>query len=231
MNELKNIRLLIKSGFLPQEKRNLKETIFLGLKLYLILTLLKALCFGITLFLDYHNIFDIPKRITLEKLSNYTPLTKVLMIVIIAPIIEEYTYRIGLLFSKRNITITIIGISYFTLKKLSEFDRLYCVLIALGIGISICLILNHKRDDLFFEIWKTNRRKIFYTLLLLFSFLHITDYEITNKLLIYSPIVMLPHFVAGFIYSYARLSSGVILAICIHSFNNGISPLLVIITN
>ena len=229
MNEFKNIWILTKSGFFPKEKRNLKETIFLGLKLYGIMILLKAFCFGISYFLEYYEIFEIPKHITGEKIRTYNPILKILMIAIIGPIIEEFTYRIGLLFSKRNLTITTIGISYFILKNLSGFERLYCILIALGTGIVLYLSLNQKIVALFSKFWIMNRRKIFYGLLLIFALPHLANYELTTELLIFSPIVILPHLVAGFIYSYARLSSGIILAICIHSFNNGIIPLVLLI--
>jgi hypothetical protein len=229
LNEFKNIWILAKSGFLPKEKRNLKETIFLGLKLYGIMILLKAFCFGISYFLDYYGIFEIPKNITGEKLGDYSPILKILMVAIIGPIIEEFTYRIGLLFSKRNLTITTVGISYFTLMNLLELERLYSILIALGIGVVLYLSLNQKIVNLLSEFWKTNRRKIFYGLLLIFSLPHLANYELTSELLIFSPIVILPHLVAGIIYSYARLSSGIILAICIHSFNNGIIPLIAIL--
>jgi hypothetical protein len=229
LNEFKNIWILAKSGFLPKEKRNLKETIFLGLKLYGIMILLKAFCFGISYFLDYYGIFEIPKNITGENLRDYSPILKILMVAIIGPVIEEFTYRIGLLFSKRNLTITTIGISYFILKNLLQLEKLYCILIALVIGIILYLSLNQKNVDLFSKFWKVNRRKIFYGLLLIFSLPHLINYELTTELLIFSPIVILPHLVAGFIYSYARLSSGIILAICVHSFNNGIIPLISLI--
>ncbi|AXT52910.1 CPBP family intramembrane metalloprotease [Aquimarina sp. BL5] len=230
MNEFKNIWILIKSGFLPKKKRNFKETILLGLKLYGILILLKAFCFGLSYFLDSYGIFEMPKHITGEKIKSYGPVSKILMIAIIAPIIEEFTYRIGLLFTKTNLTITIIGISYFTLKNISELERLYCILIAAGIGVVLYLSLNQKFVELFSNFWKMNKRKIFYGLLLIFGLSHIVNYELTTELLIFSPIVVLPHLVAGFIYSYARLNSGILLAICIHSFNNGIIPLVLLIT-
>jgi hypothetical protein len=229
LNEFKNIWILAKSGFLPKEKTNLKETIFLGLKLYGIMMLMKAFCFGLSYFLDFYDIFNIPTHVYGEELRTYDPLLKIVMLAIIAPIIEEFTYRIGLLFSKRNLTITTIGISYFILINLSELERLYCILIALGIGIVLYLSFNQKNVDLFSKFWKMNRRKIFYGLLLIFSVPHLGNYELTTELLIFSPIVILPHLVAGFIYSYARLSSGIILAICIHSFNNGILPLMALI--
>ena len=230
MNEFKNICTLTKSGFLPKEKRNIKETIFLGLKLYGILILMKALCFGISFLLDYSEIFEMPKHITGEKLRSYSPILKISMLAIIAPIIEEFTYRIGLLFTKRNLTITAIGLSYFTLMNLSELERLYSILIALGIGVVLYLSLNQKIVYFLSEFWKNNRRKIFYGLLLVFGLPHLANYELTYELLIFSPIVILPHLIAGIIYSYARLNSGIILAICIHSFNNGILPLIALIT-
>lgn len=230
MNEFKNIWILIKSGFLPKKKRNFKKTILLGFKLYGILILLKAFCFGLSYFLDSYGIFEMPKHITGEKIRSYGPVSKILMIAIIAPIIEEFTYRIGLLFTKRNLTITIIGISYFTLKNISELERFYCILIAVGIGVFLYLSLNQKFVELFSNFWKMNKRKIFYGLLLIFGLSHLVNYELTTEVLIFSPIVILPHLVAGFIYSYARLNSGILLAICIHSFNNGIIPLVLLIT-
>jgi hypothetical protein len=69
LNELKNIWILTKSGFLPKEKRNLKETIYLGLKLYGIL--MKGFCFGISYFLDFYDIFKIPAHIGGEKIRSY----------------------------------------------------------------------------------------------------------------------------------------------------------------
>ena len=114
--EFKNIWVLITSGFLPKEKRDLKNSIVLGVKLFGILILLKAFCFGITYLFDYYEIFKIPKHITLEKIRNDHPITKILMTAVIGPIIEEFTYRSGLLFTKRNLAITITGIFYFTSK-------------------------------------------------------------------------------------------------------------------
>ena len=230
LNEFKNIWILTKSGFLTKENRNLKETIFLGFKLYGILILLKAFCFGLSYFLDYYGIFEMPKHITGEKLRNYSPTLKILMIVIIAPIIEELTYRIGLIYSKQNLTITVIGISYFILKNTFELKRFLCMIIACALAIVLYFGLKKINDDLLSKFWKNNRRKILYGFLLIFGLPHLVNYELTTKLLIFSPIVILPHIVAGFIYSYARLSSGIILAICIHSLNNGIVPLILLIT-
>lgn len=229
MNELKNIWILTKSGFLPKEKRNLKETIYLGLKLYGILILMKGFCFGISYFLDFYDIFKIPAHIGGEKIRSYSSFQRILIIAIIAPIIEEFAYRIGIIFSKQNLTITAIGISYFILLSLTKFQKLYCASIALSLGTILYFSLKKNIVKLLSEFWKENKRKVFYGLLLIFSFLHLGNYEITIELLIFSPIVILRHFLAGFIYSYARLNSGIILAICLHSLNNSLLFIILLI--
>jgi membrane protease YdiL (CAAX protease family) len=229
LNEFKNIWILTKSGFLPKEKRDLKETIFLGLKLYGIMILMKAFCFGLSYFFDSYDIFNMPIHVYGEELRSYDPLLKILIIAISAPIIEELSFRVGLIYSKRNLTITIIGISYFILKNTLGLERFICIMIACTLGLVLYFSLNQVNDDLLSKFWKKNRRKIFYGLLLIFGLPHLANYELTTELLIFSPIIVLPHIVAGIIYSYARLSSGMILAICIHSFNNGILPLISLI--
>ena len=226
MNIFKNLWFLAKSGFIPKKKRNLRETVFLGLKLYGILMLLKAICFGISYFFDYYDIFKMPIHITGEKLREYNPILKITMIAFVAPIIEELAYRIGLIFSKKNLTFTIIGISYFSLKYSTELERIYCIMIAFTLGLILYFSLNQRNVDILSEFWENNRRKIFYGLLLIFGLIHLVNYEFTTELLIFSLIVILPRLVAGFIYSYARLSSGIFLAICVHSLNNGI-PILI----
>lgn len=110
-----------------------------------------------------------------------------------------------------------------------ELNRLYSLLIAIIIGIVLLISLNKKIVNSLSIFWKQNRKAVFYGFLLIFSFSHLTNYEITMDLLIFSPIVILKHFTAGIIYSYARFSSGIILAICIHSFNNAIFPLISLI--
>jgi len=230
LNELKNIWVLAKSGFLTKEKRNLKETVFLGLKLFGILILLKALCFGLLYFLDYYDIFNIPTHIGGEKLRSYSPIIQIIIVAIYAPIVEELTFRIGLKFSKWNFIIASIGLLLLTLRVILQLEWIYCLILSLVFGIIMTQILKDKIVVFLSQFWNNNRRKIFYTLLFLFGISHLGNYEITTELLSFSLIILLPHLSAGFIYSYARLNSGIILAICLHSFNNGLPKLIAMIT-
>ena len=177
MSELKNIWIITKSGFLINEKRNIKETVFLGMKLYGLLLLLKAVSFGLLFLLDYYGVFKIPQHITGENLESYKPLHKIVILVVIAPILEELTYRSGLIFSKQNLIISTIGISYSVL-DLSGLDRLFCILIAFGIGLILFFSFNQKHIKLFSKLWKINRRKIFYGLLFCFGLSHLGNYEL-----------------------------------------------------
>ena len=66
----RGLRDLAKFGYLPKKQSNVKETLVLGLKLYLILWLLKAICFGISYFLDYYNIFQNTNPCEFSTLKN-----------------------------------------------------------------------------------------------------------------------------------------------------------------
>ena len=226
----RGLRDLAKFGYLPKKQSNVKETLVLGLKLYLILWLLKAICFGISYFLDYYNIFKIPTHVSFQLLRTYHPLFQITLIAIVAPTLEELAYRLGLIFSKRNLTVTIAGIFYFALKNFTELDRIYCLMLSLALGVIVYFSLNQSTVVKLSEFWKNNRPKVFYGLLLIFGLMHLVNFEITVELLIFSLIVILPKLVAGFIYGYARLSSGIVLAICLHSLNNGLPKLIQMLT-
>ena len=229
MNELKNIWVLAKSGFLEKDDRNVTDTIFLGLKLFFFLIILKVLWIGVVAFLHYFKIFSIPSQNIGLKFYNYSPIIQFIITVIYAPIIEEFFFRIGLKFSKRNFIILLIGIVYYTLRITTSLELIYCIIFPLVFGLIMHLTLKENNIERLSKFWVNNKRKIFYTLLLAFGFIHLGNYEITPELLIFSSVIVLPHIFAGFIYSYARLNSGIILAICLHSLNNGIPELIAMI--
>ena len=229
MNEIRNIWTLAKSGFLHKEKRSLKATIFLGLKLYGILILMKLISVGLLYLLNLFNIFNMPSNIGGENLRTYNPIIQIIIVAVYVPIVEELAFRIGLKFSKWNFTIASIAMVLSTSRVIFQIEWTYCIIICIVFGIILYLILKDRAVNFLSEFWLNNRRKIFYILLFLFGIGHLGNYEITSELLIFSLIIILPHLSAGFIYSYARLNSGIILAICIHSLNNGLPKIIAMI--
>lgn len=191
----------------------------------------KISTFGIAYLLESFDIFKIPANLNSSKFENSSDFEILFWMAIYAPIVEELTYRLPLKFSKWNLTISIMGLSLAILRIFTEIEYFYCFIFSLGIGCLFYLFLNPKRIEILRVFWVKNKLTIFYSFLLVFSFLHIINYEITLEVLLFSPIIVLPRILGALVYSYVRLSSGIILAIFLHAFNNGIFKVVALISN
>lgn len=70
---------------------------------------------------------------------------------------------------------------------------------------------------------------IFYTLTLIFGFIHISNFELTKTTLFFSPLLVAPQISAGFFLGFIRIRFGLIWAIVLHALYNLIliGPLVV----
>ncbi len=75
------------------------------------------------------------------------------------------------------------------------------------------LIAHFKRNEHLWKVWQENR------------------VNSETELVLFSPIILLPRILGGILYSYLRLNSGIVIAICFHSFNNGIFKIIGMIAN
>ncbi len=60
----------------------------------------------------------------------------------------------------------------------------------------------------------------FYIFALAFGFVHITNYEITTKILLCSPILIAPQFFAGLYFGFIRVKFGLLWSIALHAAYN-----------
>lgn len=61
---------------------------------------------------------------------------------------------------------------------------------------------------------------IFYALTLLFGFYHITNFKITNTILLLSPLLVAPQLFIGMLLGYIRVRLGLLWAITLHALYN-----------
>ncbi len=190
----------------------------------------KVFSIGLVFLLDYLNIFNKPVSLNHSEFEKFTSIQILLLTAVYGPIKEELTFRLALRFSKRNLTIAVIGIAI-TLCRIMGLEYIYSFLLALSIGIILYFTLRRKAIAFLSKLWSKNKLLIFYTSLLTFGYIHLGNYELTAELLLFSPIIVLPKILGGLLYSYLRLSSGIILAICFHAFNNGIFKIITLVAN
>lgn len=219
---LKNIWVLSKTGFANEEKRTFKESIHFLIKLFLFLILIKILYLGLTLLINLSDSVSIPIVSNDFKFDTYSGIQKFFLGAILAPIVEELIFRLNLKFSKRNFLIMFAGIAYSIFKIIIQLDWYYALLITSILTLLLGVLLKNEVLVQLAEFWKKNRLTVFYFLLFSFALLHITNYDLNFSFLMYVPILILPHLLAGIVFSYARLESGIVMAISVHILNNAL---------
>jgi len=229
LRELKNIWKLINTGTVEKEDRKPLKTLIFSGKVLLILFAFKIISIGLIFFLDWLEVFEMPINLNRDKLSSFSEIEILLLTSVYAPILEEIAFRLPLRFSKLNFSLGLLGISLIFCRVLGEFEYVYSLISSVTIGIITYFILNDKIGEGMAKFWRKYRLLILYTSLSVFSLLHLKNYKLTTELLLFSPIFILPRILGGLIFSYVRLSSGIFLAILIHSFNNGFLKLLALL--
>lgn len=230
VSELQNIWKLVTTGFIEKKKRNLIQLFFFIGKMLLILVVFKAISIGFVFGLDWLGIFDKPQSLNFARFESFTALEILLLTAVYGPIKEELTFRLALKFSKVNFTIALIGIGI-TICRIFTLDYMLSITIGFGIGTITYLCLTKRMLGILSVKWSQHKLFVFYSSLLIFSYFHLGNYELTTELLLFSPIFLLPKILAGIFYSYVRLNSGILLAIGFHAFNNGIFKIINILTN
>ncbi|MDN3494262.1 CPBP family glutamic-type intramembrane protease [Winogradskyella bathintestinalis] len=225
MKTLKNLWILTKSGFIKEEEKTLRQSINFLFRLFFVLIVFKIVYFTLTYLIKTVDSINFPVVSTDFEVDEYSGIYQFLILTFLAPIFEELTFRLGLRFSKWNFILMTSGFIYLILKFTLQIYLPFILLIIVIISLFLVVILKKRIIEKLSNFWKNNRLIIFYSLLNSFALIHILNYELNISNMIYIPILVLPHFIAGLILSYARLKSGIILSICLHILNNGLLTL------
>lgn len=229
MKEICGMLKLLKTGSIEKSDRSPLQLSFFILKMLLILGIFKSFSIGLLYLLDWLDVLTMPINVNRLRFDSFSNLETLLYTSVFAPILEELSFRLPLRFSRWNLIIALFGLSFIFLRVGFELDWLISFFLALTIAVLTLGWATDKKLDILHSIWKKNQRLAFYILLLTFSFLHLKNYNLTLELILFSPIIILPRFLGGLIFSYVRLSSGIILAIGFHAFNNGIFRIISIL--
>lgn len=146
----------------------------------------------------------------------------IFMAVLVAPIAEEIVFRLPLIFSKRNI---LISVTFFLI--MFNKQNLPIAIAAGSANFILLYIFLSIRKGRFERIlkyfWCKHFKIIFYSIIILFGAVHITNFDnLSTFHYILLPIIVFPQIVMGFFLGYVRVrfENGFILAISLHSLNN-----------
>ncbi|MGM9475027.1 hypothetical protein ACS5PU_01305 [Pedobacter sp. GSP4] len=153
---------------------------------------------------------------------------------VVAPLIEELTFRLALKYTPLNLGISLSLLFYFTLSILTKspfykIDRFFIIksaIVAVFFVLSFLIFKRKKVDMLLQQIWEKYYVSIILCFAFLFALLHIRnleDFSIKNLFLI--PVIVFPQLVLAFLTSYFRIAYGLKYCIILHSLINAV-PIL-----
>jgi membrane protease YdiL (CAAX protease family) len=132
-------------------------------------------------------------------LQQYPIWKVVCLVVVVAPFVEELVFRSYLRFKNNNLAQVISLIASLTGKN------------------------NKARTEIALSnFWLNHFSGIFYFSAVLFGFIHLTNYEFNFTILLLSPMLILPQFIAGLFLGYLRIKYDLILAYIMHAIHNAI---------
>jgi membrane protease YdiL (CAAX protease family) len=166
-----------------------------------------------------------------------------LITIIIAPIREELTYRLGLKFSIYNfsfaLSFLLVILLYWTqvlfIKPTSDFyyivqaitmpfdhiDYLALIVLVLILGFIISMILKKFfNEEKMKNLFSRRFTYIFYFFAIIFALSHLTNFENLGQIWFIIPILLLPQIVGALILGYIRMRWGLKYAILSHIANN-----------
>jgi hypothetical protein len=145
-------------------------------------------------------------------------LEKIIYGLLLAPILEELIMRLLLVFTKRNlvlflsINIMLLLVFFFRDNNIKFFLFLFLILL-----FSVILINYNPCRLYFIKYFKS----FFYFIAILFGLIHIFNFNgITILNFIWTPLIIIPQIIMGFLFGYIRVTYGFIYAVICHALIN-----------
>ncbi|HCQ13266.1 MAG TPA: hypothetical protein DIU01_08345 [Flavobacterium sp.] len=157
-----------------------------------------------------------------------------IILIFFTPIVEEFLYRFGLVFSKNKTSLLLLGWIYtlylFVKPESIDINDPKTLMLFFASFISLFLILRILISKYYnsIELLYIKRMPYIFSIsVILFAYSHFTLYsnyaDLTN--IIFSPIILLTYFIAGALYGFIRLKYGFVWCCLAHIIWNAISVL------
>jgi len=168
-----------------------------------------------------------------ELIKNNNITFIVIFLILVGPFIEELIFRLPLRYKKANFIPLTVVILFFAgtllFKKLHLSLALSIPLFVVFTAFSIFYIFNRRMAENRDKFLSSNYHYFFYSLTILFALIHISNFNYSVSLLLFAPIIVLPQFVAGFLFGLIRIKQGFIWGFFLHALHNAIFILPVLL--
>lgn len=221
------ISFLRKPVYRTQERSFLQKLKFFGFIILLNILVLGivAFVFSAVEFFGFGDIFESNKIGDIFEDKSLGML--VLLIVFIGPLTEELIFRLHLHLKYRGwvMSIFLISFVFFLISTIIQTENnVFKIIIGsitlIVLALFFAYIKKITRSVAYF--WKQKFHIVFYSTALAFALIHIFNYDLSLKLLLWTPLLVLPQLTLGFLIGYIRVKSGFFWGVALHSFSNGI---------
>ncbi len=150
----------------------------------------------------------------------YTLSHKIFLAIIFAPVVEELFFRMPLVFTKKNLYISvccglILGVRFYLNGRYSIF-----VVVAPIVFVGILAILYFNKCKAFVA---KRYGLFFYTIAALFGLIHIFNFDgITAHNFIFTPLIVMPQLLMGVLFGFIRATYGIGYSILFHAIVNAL---------
>jgi membrane protease YdiL (CAAX protease family) len=156
------------------------------------------LCFGVIFSLIKHfDLLNIGDNKVNELLYGFSYPKLILITVLVVPFIEEIIFRLPLKYNRNYLTRFVV----------------YCISLTGIIG-------EEKLEVLIQKYWKASFKYLFYFLALAFGFIHLTNFNNSKELILFTPLLTITQTTIGLIMGYIRVKHGFIWGYYYHAFHN-----------
>ena len=149
---------------------------------------------------------------------------------LIGPILEEIINRQWLVYSRHNIGFPIIVLVSSMLHKTATHhynvqfkENLVALCLSAAVGGVVYFTVYHFLKPFNIQLqqfWNKNQKTIVITSAIIFGYLHIGNYVITQNLILFSPIILGTYLIAGFLMGYLRVRYGFLYNCLFHITTN-----------
>jgi hypothetical protein len=203
-----------------EKYKNLKTAFFLNVRMLLVWGIILAFISLVFSMMEVSSPFSILSQ-RFRSLKELPKLNVFLFAVVLAPLIEELTFRGFLVFTRFMVGLSAGAFTYsFGQVLLHPYLSRYFIIVTAFVVLCITLLVL-KEDRL--KISLRSKRWLLYFSCTLFALVHISNYDMSNLsvgatlLLLFA---VIPQGVTGICLSYVRLKNGILWSMSYHSIFN-----------
>lgn len=149
----------------------------------------------------------------------------ILLAAVVVPAIEEFAFRLWLVYKKAYFIISLWLISFFLYSVVFKLHYTFTAYAILAVATLITIFLLSFREatqSLLENLYTRYYGWFFYSATVLFAVMHLMNFKLNLHIVLLTPVLVLPQFLLGLVLGYIRVKQGIGWAIALHAIYNGI---------